>query len=79
MSNHDVTAKTVNGNIETITNSETNTPQQATLDLSIALMERPSVTPDDTGCQDILSTRLEQAGFDCEFMYFGDRQKAGTC
>jgi succinyl-diaminopimelate desuccinylase len=51
--------------------------QQATLELSIALLERPSVTPDDTGCQDILSARLEQAGFDCEFMTFGDRQQSG--
>ncbi len=51
--------------------------QQQTLDLSIALLERPSVTPDDDGCQDILSERLSQAGFDCEFMYFGDRDKTG--
>ncbi|WP_149031838.1 succinyl-diaminopimelate desuccinylase [Psychrobacter sp. P2G3] len=51
--------------------------QQATLNLSIALLERPSVTPDDDGCQDILLARLEQAGFDCEFMYFGDRDKTG--
>nr|WP_299040163.1 succinyl-diaminopimelate desuccinylase [uncultured Psychrobacter sp.] len=51
--------------------------QQATLDLSIELLERPSVTPDDDGCQDILSARLEQAGFDCEFMYFGARDKTG--
>ena len=63
-------------------NNQTNshqqaTHQQATLDLSIALLERPSVTPDDDGCQDILSARLEQAGFDCEFMYFGDRQQSG--
>ena len=53
------------------------THQQATLDLSIALLERPSVTPDDDGCQDILSERLKQAGFDCEFMYYGDRQAKG--
>ena len=53
------------------------THQQATLDLSIALLERPSVTPDDDGCQDILSERLTQAGFDCEFMYYGDRQAKG--
>ncbi len=64
------------------TNSQSATYQQAThqqaaLDLSIALLERPSVTPDDDGCQDILSARLEQAGFDCEFMYFGDRDKTG--
>ncbi len=56
-------------------NSETH--QQQTLDLSIALLERPSVTPDDDGCQDILSARLEQAGFECEFMYYGDRNKTG--
>ena len=53
------------------------THQQQTLDLSIALLERPSVTPDDDGCQDILSSRLTQAGFDCEFMTFGDKQKSG--
>ena len=53
------------------------THQQATLDLSIALLERPSVTPDDDGCQDILSERLTQAGFDCEFMYYGYRQAKG--
>ncbi len=54
-------------------NTLAQTHQQATLDLSIELLERPSVTPDDDGCQDILSTRLERAGFDCEFMYFGFR------
>ena len=53
------------------------THQQQTLALSIALLERPSVTPDDDGCQDILSERLSQAGFDCEFMYYGDRQAKG--
>ncbi len=53
------------------------THQQATLDLSISLLERPSVTPDDDGCQDILSDRLTQAGFACEFMYYGDRQAKG--
>ena len=53
------------------------THQQQTLDLSIALLERPSVTPDDDGCQDILSERLQQVGFDCEFMYYGDRQAKG--
>ncbi|WP_201529454.1 succinyl-diaminopimelate desuccinylase [Psychrobacter frigidicola] len=76
MSNHDATVKTANNN-ESIKNSETDTHQQATLELSIALMERPSVTPDDTDCQDILSARLEQAGFDCEFMYFGDKAQSG--
>ena len=51
--------------------------QQATLDLSMALIERPSVTPDDDGCQDILAARLTNAGFDCDFMYYGDRQAKG--
>jgi len=51
--------------------------QQATLDLSIELLERPSVTPGDDGCQDMLSARLEQAGFDCEFMYYGDKNQTG--
>lgn len=59
------------------TNKQAVTHQQATIDLSITLLERPSVTPDDDGCQDILSERLTQAGFDCEFMYFGDRDKTG--
>ena len=53
------------------------THQQQTLELSIDLLERPSVTPDDDGCQDILSERLQQAGFNCEFMYYGDRQAKG--
>ena len=53
------------------------THQQQTLELSIALLERPSVTPDDDGCQDILSERLQQAGFDCEYMYYGDRHAKG--
>ncbi len=53
------------------------THQQATLDLSLTLLERPSVTPDDDGCQDILSERLTQAGFACEFMIFGDKNQTG--
>ncbi|MEC5210998.1 succinyl-diaminopimelate desuccinylase [Psychrobacter sp. PL15] len=77
MSNHNLTAETVSNHSESMKTSTTDTPQQATLALSMALMERPSVTPDDTGCQDILSARLQQAGFDCEFMYFGDRQQSG--
>ena len=63
--------------------SQHTTHQQETLDLSIALLERPSVTPDDDGCQDMLSARLEQAGFDCEFMYFENKAanmpKSKTC
>lgn len=36
------------------------------------LIRRPSVTPDDAGCQEILKARLESAGFVCETMQFAD-------
>lgn len=58
-------------------NSQQGNHQQATLDLSIELMRRDSVTPDDSGCQDVLAERLEAAGFDCEFIYFGDKEATG--
>jgi succinyl-diaminopimelate desuccinylase len=35
------------------------------------LVRRPSVTPDDAGCLDLLSARLEQLGFGLERMRFG--------
>lgn len=35
------------------------------------LIRRPSVTPDDAGCQQLLMARLESLGFDCEPMPFG--------
>jgi succinyl-diaminopimelate desuccinylase len=37
-----------------------------TLDLAIALLARPSITPDDVGCQALLAKRLEAIGFVCE-------------
>jgi len=37
-----------------------------TLDLTMELVARPSVTPEDSGCQDILLERLEKIGFDVE-------------
>jgi succinyl-diaminopimelate desuccinylase len=43
-----------------------------TLELSKALIERPSVTPDDRGCQQILAERLENIGFEIENLRFGD-------
>ena len=43
-----------------------------TLDLAIKLIEKPSVTPDDCGCQDLLIERLEAIGFTCETMIFDD-------
>ncbi len=36
------------------------------LQLAEALIARPSVTPDDAGCQDLLKARLEPLGFVCE-------------
>lgn len=41
-----------------------------TLDLAMDLIVRPSVTPEDIGCQDILIERLEQIGFSAEKLRF---------
>jgi succinyl-diaminopimelate desuccinylase len=43
-----------------------------TIELLCELIRRPSVTPDDAGCQELLSARLEAAGFTCESMPFSD-------
>ena len=43
-----------------------------TIELLCELIRRPSVTPDDAGCQELLIARLEAAGFDCESMPFSD-------
>ena len=42
------------------------------LDLARELISRPSVTPDDAGCQQVLATRLSQWGFHCEHLRFGE-------
>jgi len=44
----------------------------ATLDLTIDLISRDSVTPEDKGCQQLLADRLEKIGFDIEHLRFGD-------
>jgi len=36
------------------------------------LVKRPSVTPQDAGCQALIARRLESAGFTCEHLPFGD-------
>ena len=41
------------------------------LRLAEALIARPSVTPDDAGCQDLLKSRLESIGFNCETFVCG--------
>lgn len=43
-----------------------------TLALSIELLKRQSVTPDDQGCQELLISRLEPLGFKIERMRFGE-------
>jgi succinyl-diaminopimelate desuccinylase len=43
----------------------------ATLDLTIDLVSRPSVTPDDQGCQMLLAQRLAAIGFSLEHLRFG--------
>jgi len=43
-----------------------------TLDLAVALVARASVTPDDSGCQDLIRARLEPMGFRSESMPFGE-------
>ena len=41
------------------------------LRLTEALLARPSVTPDDAGCQALLIARLQALGFACETLVFG--------
>jgi succinyl-diaminopimelate desuccinylase len=42
----------------------------AVLDLTIDLVRRPSVTPDDQGCQKLLAERLARAGFKIEHLRY---------
>ena len=51
--------------------------QAQTLALSLQLMREPSVTPTDLDCQNILAERLNHLGFDCEFLYFGEKGVTG--
>jgi succinyl-diaminopimelate desuccinylase len=44
----------------------------ATFDLACELIRRPSVTPDDSGCQRLMADRLAAIGFRIEPMRFGD-------
>lgn len=43
-----------------------------TLALTLALMQRASVTPEDAGCQQMLAERLARIGFHCEHLRFAD-------
>ena len=42
------------------------------LELAKALIFRPSVTPDDQNCQQLLAERLQKIGFAVEELHFGD-------
>ena len=42
------------------------------LDLARELIARPSVTPDDAGCQALIADRLHRAGFGIERLRFGE-------
>ncbi|MFN3785250.1 MAG: succinyl-diaminopimelate desuccinylase, partial [Thiothrix sp.] len=44
----------------------------ATLDFAIELISRPSVTPEDAGCQQLLAARLAPLGFVAEHLRFGE-------
>jgi len=44
----------------------------ATLDLTRVLIELPSLTPDDAGCQNLLAGRLKASGFEVEWLPFGN-------
>ena len=41
-------------------------------DLACELIARPSVTPDDAGCQALVAGRLRRAGFAIETLRFGE-------
>ena len=42
------------------------------IELAKELISRVSVTPEDAGCQELMSNMLEQAGFTNESMIFED-------
>jgi succinyl-diaminopimelate desuccinylase len=44
----------------------------AVIALTKDLISRPSVTPDDAGCQQLMAQRLSAVGFDIEVMHFDD-------
>lgn len=43
-----------------------------TLELALDLISRPSVTPEDAGCQEVMISRLQKLGFKIERMPFGE-------
>jgi succinyl-diaminopimelate desuccinylase len=47
-------------------------PSSKTLELTLDLMARNSVTPEDSGCQAVMMERLKSAGFDVESLRYGN-------
>ncbi|MCK3655104.1 succinyl-diaminopimelate desuccinylase [Pasteurellaceae bacterium Macca] len=46
--------------------------QQDILTLAKALIQRPSISPQDCGCQQLIAERLQRVGFQLEWLPFGD-------
>src|SRR5882757_4886300 len=53
-------------------------PMSRTLALTEQLISRRSVTPDDAGCQALISERLAALGFACETLAYGPDQARVT-
>lgn len=51
----------------------------ATLDLAKQLIDLPSITPEDGGCQQLIAQRLEKLGFEIEFLQFGEVLNLWAC
>lgn len=49
-----------------------NTRPSPTTQLAMELIRRPSVTPEDGGCQEVIAARLSRLGFSIEPMPFGE-------
>ncbi len=47
-------------------------PSSNTLELTLDLMARNSVTPEDSGCQNVMMERLRSSGFDVEALRYGN-------
>lgn len=50
----------------------TDISSEPVIELLCDLIRRPSITPDDAGCQLVLAERLVKLGFDCETLQFND-------
>ena len=58
--------------LTTTHSTEISSTLSPTLDLALALMREPSVTPFDANCQTLMIDRLERIGFRVERLRFGD-------